>query len=288
MKTIVLGASGQLGQCLARVARDRNYTFLQFPAEKEADILDEISLETLFATQKLAFVINCAAYTAVDKAEDEPEMAVKINQLGAGLVASLCTKHGITLIHISTDFVFEGTIPKLLTETDEPVPVNVYGQTKLNGERAIAEVLDQHYIIRTSWLYSEFGNNFVKTMVRLGQERSELGIIADQIGSPTYGVDLAACILDIIGSEKRAYGLYHYSNEGIASWYDFACAIFELSGNPIEVKPLKTSDYLTRATHPAFSVMDKSKIKNTFGTGIPHWRKSLRHCLQEMGMTNRS
>ena len=279
MNTLVLGGTGQLGQCLQKVASERNITSITFADEFVGNILDMDVLEKLFIQERPAFVINCAAYTAVDKAEDEVDLSRKINRDGAENIAKLCLKFDATMLQVSTDFIFEGNIPSLLTETDPTVPISVYGLTKLEGEKAVEAILVKHYIIRTAWLYTEFAGNFMKTMLRLGTERDSLGIIADQIGSPTYGVDLASALLDIIASEKKAYGIYHYSNEGAISWYDFAQAIFELGNVDIRVNPLKTSEYPTKATRPAFSVMDKTKIKTTFGIKVPYWRDSLKIAL---------
>ena len=279
MNILVLGGTGQLGQCLQKVAAERAITSITFADEFVGNILDVDILEKLFTQEKPDFVINCAAYTAVDKAEDEVDLSRKINRDGAENIAKLCIKFDATMLQVSTDFIFEGNVPSLLTETAPAVPISVYGLTKLEGEKAVEAILDKYYIIRTAWLYSEFAGNFMKTMLRLGTERDSLGIIADQIGSPTYGVDLAGTLLDIISSEKKAYGIYHYSNEGAISWYDFAQAIFELGNVNVIVNPLKTSEYPTKATRPAFSVMDKTKIKTTFGIKVPYWRDSLKIAL---------
>jgi dTDP-4-dehydrorhamnose reductase len=282
MKIVVLGASGQLGSCLKKVATERNITDIAFPGEQEANILDGDLLDKLFTSEKPSFVINCAAYTAVDKAEDEQEMCRKVNREGAANIAVACVNHNAILIHISTDFVFKGNIPQLLSETDPAEPENIYGLTKLEGEQDITRILDKHFTIRTSWLYSEFGNNFVKTMLRLGKERDELGVIADQTGSPTYAIDLAGAILDIIASDSTAYGIYHYSNEGVTSWFDFAKTIFDISNTTVKVNPVKTSEYVTKAVRPAYSVMDKSKIKKEFNLDIPYWRDSLAVCISRL------
>ena len=282
MNILVLGGTGQLGQCLQKVASEQNLTSITFADEVVGNILDMRVLEDLFVQKKPHYVINCAAYTAVDKAEDEVDLARKINRDGAENIANLCLKFDATMLQVSTDFIFEGNIPSILTETDPTVPISVYGLTKLEGEKAVEAVLEKHYIVRTAWLYSEFAGNFMKTMLRLGTERDSLGIIADQIGSPTYGVDLAGALLDIIASDKKAYGIYHYSNEGAISWYDFAQAIFELGNVDVIVNPLKTSEYPTKATRPAFSVMDKTKIKTTFGIKVPYWRDSLKIALSNL------
>lgn len=282
MRIVVLGASGQLGSCLKKNSTERNITDISFPSEESANILDKELLDKLFTAEKPQFVINCAAYTAVDKAEDDVDTCRKVNRDGAAYIAEVCKKHQATLIHISTDFVFKGDIPQLLSETDPAEPENIYGLTKLEGEAAISEILPEHFTIRTSWLYSEFGNNFVKTMLRLGREREQLGVIIDQVGSPTYAIDLANVILDITESGSSAYGIYHYSNEGVTSWYDFAKAVFDLSETTVKLNPVKTSEYVTRAVRPAYSVMDKSKIKATFDITIPYWRDSLSTCIERL------
>lgn len=281
-KILVIGAGGQLGQCLKVVAERRGITEIVFPAEQDANILDESGLNDLLAREQPAFVINCAAYTAVDKAEDEVELAKAINETGAGYLASACLVNGATLIHVSTDFVFEGNEVKLLKEDDQAEPINVYGTTKLDGEKVVSSKLPAHFIIRTSWLYSEYANNFVKTMLKLGTERDELNIIADQVGTPTYAIDLANAIFDIINSSSAAYGVYHYSNEGVTSWFDFAKAIFDISETTVKVNPIPGSAYPTKATRPAFSVMDKTRIKETFSIEIPYWRDSLVECIKQI------
>lgn len=280
--TIIIGANGQLGQCLKKVARDRAIVGLVFPEEASADILNFATLTGLFEREQPTYIINCAAYTAVDKAEVELEKAAAINETGARNLALLCEQFGSTLIHISTDFVFEGKTVKLLKETDDTAPINVYGLTKLNGEVAIRNDLAQHVIIRTSWLYSEYANNFLKTMLKLGAERDQLNIIADQIGTPTYAIDLAKVIFDIIAEENKVYGTFHYSNEGVTSWYDFAKAIFELAALNVQVSPIPTEKYPTPAKRPSFSVMDKTKIKETYQIAIPYWRDSLKACIAQI------
>ena len=281
--TLVFGASGQLGQCLAHVAQEKSLTGLVFPPEDQANILNPAGLRALFEQHRPAYAINCAAYTAVDKAEDEPDLAHRVNCEGVANLARLCAEFGTTLIQISTDFVFAGTGNQPLVETDEPAPISVYGRTKLAGEQVIPPLTSRYFILRTSWLYSEFANNFVKTMLKLGRERDELKIIWDQLGTPTYAIDLAGCILHIIENQSKTYGLYHYSNEGVTSWYDFATAIFALSRTPVKTLPIRTAEYPTKATRPAYSVMDKSKVKRELGVAIPHWQASLMVCLGRLG-----
>ncbi|MBD1392536.1 dTDP-4-dehydrorhamnose reductase [Mucilaginibacter glaciei] len=278
-KIIVFGASGQLGQCFKKIAADDNLGYLIFPAEGEANILDVAALEQVFAKYTPTHAINCAAYTAVDKAEDDVDAATSVNKTGVENIARLCKKHDTVLVQVSTDFVFKGDKASPLNEEDATEPIGVYGQTKLDGELVIPGLTDSYFILRTAWLYSEFANNFVKTMLKLGAERDLLKIIADQIGTPTYAMDLANAILTVINSDSTAYGVYHYSNEGVASWYDFTKAIFDLSGTNTKVLPISTSEYPTRAVRPPYSVMDKTKIKKTFNIDIPYWRDSLQVCI---------
>lgn len=279
---IVFGASGQLGQCLKTVAAAKGMDSIYFPAESEANILDKAALKQLFDTYQPTWCINCAAYTAVDKAEDDIDTARNINKTGVENISTFCAEYNSILIHVSTDFVFNGDGHSPLTENEKAEPVSIYGLTKLEGEQAVIDTLKKYYIIRTSWLYSEYGNNFVKTMLRLGAERDELKIVADQVGTPTYGIDLAGCILHIISSGITAYGLYHYSDEGETSWYEFAKAIFEISETEVNVLPIKTSEYPARAIRPAYSVMDKTRIKQTFNIQIPYWRDSLVTCISKI------
>jgi len=281
-KIVVFGASGQLGNCLKKVAEEKGISEIYFPPESEANILDKDALKSVFEQYKPAFAINCAAYTAVDKAEDELDLARKINKTGAENLAEACKAYHAKFIHISTDFVFKGDKAHPLVEDDIAEPISVYGLTKLEGEQDVARLMDEYFIVRTSWLYSEFGNNFVKTMLKLGAERDLLKIIADQVGTPTYGIDLAGCVLDIITSGSKAYGIYHYSNEGVTSWYDFAKGIFDLSATDVKVLPIRTDEYPTRATRSAYSVMDKRKSKTTFGIEIPYWRDSLAICIERL------
>ena len=279
---IVFGASGQLGHCIKTVVEQKGVNDIIFPIESEANILDTDALRNVFEKYKPAYAINCAAYTAVDKAEEDADLAHQVNVIGAENLAIQCKNHNAVLIHISTDFVFKGDKATPRVETDEANPISVYGQTKLDGEKAVKAVLLQHFTIRTGWLYSEYGNNFVKTMLKLGAERDELKIIADQVGTPTYAIDLAGFILHIIEVNSKAYGIYHYSNEGVTSWFDFARAIFDISSTQVKAIPIRTDEYPTKATRPAYSVMDKSKIKQTFSIEIPYWRDSLITCIKRL------
>ncbi len=278
-KIIVTGSKGQLGNEFQVLAKSYQNAEFHFVDVEELDITDEAQVRDFFRQAKPTHCINCAAYTAVDKAETERELCDQINVTGAKNLALACKEHQATLFHISTDFVFNGQSFQPLTEDKPTDPVCYYGTSKLNGERAIAANFTDFYIIRTSWLYSSFGSNFVKTMLRLAETKPELGVIFDQVGTPTYARDLAEAILVMIGAKKDQFGIYHYSNEGVASWYDFTKAIFEYKDIKIPVKPILTEAYPTPAKRPHFSVLNKQKIKSAFDLEIPHWRESLRGCL---------
>lgn len=276
MVVLVTGASGQLGQALQAIAKQHSTLQFHFTSSVEADITNKENLQEVFNRLKPDFCINAAAYTAVDKAESEPEKAHLINVTGAKNLAEVCKGYNTTLVHVSTDFVFDGSKNTPYTEEDETNPQGVYGKTKREGEQEIEKILTAHYIIRTSWLYSEYGNNFMKTMVRLGNERDSLGVVNDQTGTPTNANDLAEAILQIIESGKKEYGIYHYSNEGVATWYDFAKKIFEVNTISVDLKPIATADYPTPAKRPVYSVMDKSKIKRVFGLNVSGWKDEVK------------
>ena len=275
MVVLVTGATGQLGQALQYIAPGYPSVNFYFASSAQADVTDKQSLSKVFEEIKPDFCINTAAYTAVDKAESEPEKAFAVNVTGAHNLAEVCSNYNTILVHVSTDFVFDGETSKPYKEYDTTNPIGVYGKTKREGEIEIEKVLPQHYIIRTSWLYSQFGANFMKTMLRQAAERSSLNVVSDQQGTPTHAVDLAKSILHIIQSGKKAYGVYHFSNEGETSWYGFAKKIFEINNIDIEVKPIPTSAYPTPAKRPGYSVLDKSKIKDTFELHINNWETSL-------------
>lgn len=279
---LVFGANGQLGKSLQKViSREGTPHYnLIFISKNEADITKTSTLVPLFKQYTPSYVINCAAYTQVDLAEEEKEKAYQINVVGVQNISQLCEDYQACLVHVSTDFVFEGNTPILLKETDVCMPINHYGTTKWQGEQVIQQHLKAFFIIRTSWLYSEFGTNFMKTMLRLSKEKNSLSIVNDQIGTPTYAVDLATFIIHIIHQHKTEYGIYHFSNEGIASWYDFAKAIFEYSNRNIKVSPIASEEYPTKAKRPLFSAMNTMKVKKTFGRAIPHWRTSLASAIE--------
>jgi dTDP-4-dehydrorhamnose reductase len=283
MNILVTGANGQLGNSIRKIAAKYpayNFLFTDIP---EVDIMDLSLLEQIIRTNNIQVIINCAAYTAVDKAETDFETAKKINAKGVvNLVIAVC-RAKIKLIHISTDYVFNGKSNIPLKENDIAYPTGVYGQTKFEGETAVRESRCDALIIRTSWLYSEFGENFVKTMLRLGKEREELSVVYDQVGTPTYATDLAVAILDLLQKGFSGYTLYHYSNEGVISWYDFAKAIFDLSGIQIKLNAIESSEYPTPAKRPAYSVLSKKKIKEA-GILVPYWRDSLVECLKILNL----
>lgn len=288
MVVLVTGASGQLGQSLQFIAP--KYTEIQFvfASSTDLDITNQERVTSFFENNTIDFCINAAAYTAVDKAETEEEKAYLVNVVGPKNLAIACQKFDVTLVHISTDFVFDGDFSKLspraesigYSEDDTTNPIGVYGQTKLDGEKEVAKNCQKHFIIRTSWVYSPFANNFMKTMLRLAQDRTELNVVADQIGTPTNAVDLAEVLLEIISFDFRlstfdCYGIYNYSNEGFCSWYDFVKEIFRINNVAINVNPIPTEAYPTPAKRPKYSVLDKSKIKKAFEIEIKSWQESL-------------
>ena len=284
MKIIVLGANGQLGRSIKDISSDYpQYDFL-FTDVDTLDITDYRTVETCIAEQKPAIIINCAAYTAVDKAESEETQALLLNTKVVDNLSKLASENDVFLIHISTDYVFDGKKKALYTEDDEPCPLSVYGKTKLLGEQAMMGNFCHAAIVRTSWLYSEYGNNFVKTMMRLGRERQELSVVNDQIGSPTYAGDLARVIMEIANRRERINQteIYHYSNNGIASWCDFAKEIMQLSKCPCKILPIFTDQYPTPAQRPIYSVLDKQKIRLQFSVDIPLWTDSLEKCIKKM------
>jgi dTDP-4-dehydrorhamnose reductase len=276
MVVLVTGANGQLGQSLQFIASNYPELHFVFYPSSDLDIINLEACETIFSKNKPDFCINTAAYTAVDKAESEPEKAHLINVIGAKNIAEVCQKHNTTLLHVSTDFIFDGEKNSPYTEEDSTNPTGVYGKTKLEGEKAIQAVFDEYYIIRTSWVYSQFGHNFMKTMLRLASERDSLSVVNDQTGTPTNAVDLAECLIKMMTSPASAFGIYNFSNEGQCSWYDFAKKIFEINNINIDLKPISTSDFPTPAKRPQYSVLDKTKIKAAFGLEIKNWEDSLK------------
>ena len=285
MKILITGSNGQLGKSIQKISPQYTEYKFTFTDIDELDITDYGELETFLSTGRFDVVINCAAYTAVDKAEVEPKKAIVLNVTAPGYLAKLSRKFGFLLIHISTDFIFGGEKTNPYTEEDNPKPQSVYAKTKFDGENEVLRNAKSAVIFRTSWLYSEFGNNFVKTIIRLASERDVLNVVDDQIGTPTYATDLAKTILNLLPELIKAEGIhiYHYSNEGRASWYEFAKEIIKLYHLKCKVNPIETKDYPLPAKRPSYSLMDKSKIKSTFGIKIPAWEQSLKKCLSVLG-----
>lgn len=279
---LITGANGQLGNEF-RVLNSRYpaYQFL-FTSRAELAVEDNAALRSFFEEHKISFCVNCAAYTAVDKAETEAEQAFLINAEAAGNLAKICSQHGTRLVHISTDYVFNGNTGIPYREDDPADPVNVYGASKLKGEQAVMQYDPSATIIRTSWVYSSFGNNFVKTMLRLMKERENINVVNDQQGSPTYAADLAAAIMQIIAADPKP-GIYNYCNEAVISWFDFATAIRNITSSSCILNPIPASQYPTPAKRPGYSVLDTKKIGDVFSITPPDWRKSLVQCLQLLG-----
>lgn len=283
IKTIlVTGSNGQLGSCIKDLEvkfSEFNYIFTD---SDQLDITDCNNLNQFFSANKIDWCINCAAYTAVDKAEAERSKAFLVNFQGAENLAQICKKHKTRLIHISTDFVFDGIKSTSYNENDTPNPIGVYGKSKLAGELAITSLLKEYYIVRTSWVFSEFGNNFVKTMLRLAHTNEDINVVDDQFGTPTYARDLSEALMEIIVQNNDKFGIYHYSNCGVTSWYNFAKRIFELNTNKIRLNPISTSEYPTIAKRPINSALNQTKIEQTFNLKIPNWEDSLKITLNNL------
>jgi len=280
MTTILItGSHGQLGNEMQQAAvRFPAFKFIYTDVE-DLDICDKLALDAFVKTHSVSVIVNCAAYTAVDKAEDDVALCYKINAEAVRNIGEVATANGLKVVHVSTDYVFDGTNHVPYTE-DQPVcPATVYGKSKLAGEEALLETCPQSVILRTAWLYSSFGNNFVKTMIRLGKEKSFIPVIFDQIGSPTYAADLADAILMVISHDTFVPGIYHFSDEGVCSWYDFTKTIHRIAGISCDVRPIETKDYPARTPRPHYSVLNKAKIKATYGITIPHWEESLVKCI---------
>ncbi|MBQ7967038.1 MAG: dTDP-4-dehydrorhamnose reductase [Bacteroidaceae bacterium] len=283
MKNILItGANGQLGNEMRVVSAEQEQLTYHFTDVAELDICDIEAIERYVVDHAIDCIVNCAAYTNVNKAEEDTELCDKLNHLAPANLARVAAKHQIGLIHVSTDYVFNGEHYVPYKEDEPTCPNSVYGATKLAGEQAILSIHPEAVVIRTAWLYSTFGNNFVKTMLRLGSEREELGVVFDQIGTPTYARDLARAIQHIM-VKGIVPGIYHYSNEGVCSWYDFTKMIFALGGiTTCQLKPLHTDEYPTPAARPHYSVLDKTKIKQTYGIDVPYWVDSLRECISSV------
>lgn len=279
MRALVTGANGQLGSELRLVASE-DYLFTDIA---ELDICSEAAVAEYVERNCIDTIINCAAYTNVDRAEEECSVAHRVNAAAVAILANVAKRYNARLIHISTDYIFGGkTFTTPIKESETPSPMGVYGRSKLLGEEAIEESGCDYVIIRTSWLYSTYGNNFVKTILRLARERGELRVVSDQIGSPTYARDLARVMVQICEGEGLSKGIYHFSNRGAISWYDFARAIVEISGVECRIVPCTTAEYGAKAARPAYSVLDTSKISSSLGCEIPEWCSSLRECMNKM------
>lgn len=280
MKILITGCNGQLGNEMQLLEKEYpQHTYFNTDVA-ELDITNQLAVNDFINRNEIDGVVNCVAYTAVDKAETDKELCTSVNTVAPAYLAAAIEKRGGWLIQVSTDYVFDGTHHNPYKETDTPAPDSVYGSTKLAGELGVSRFCKKSMIIRTAWLYSTFGNNFVKTMLRLGRERTEIGVVFDQIGSPTYARDLAKMIMVAI-ENGVVPGVFHYSNEGVTSWYDFTKAIHRIAGiKGCKVKPIHTSEYPTPANRPAYSVLDKTKIKNTYNVEIPYWEESLQECIK--------
>lgn len=291
MKNIlVTGANGQLGNEVRLLAQLHPQFIFFFTDVDTLDICDKESVMAYMVSNKIDYVLNCAAYTAVDAAEDNSALCDRINRDAVANLGEAAARVGAKVIHVSTDYVFDGTSCKPYRENDQTCPVSAYGRSKLAGEEALLAVCADSVVIRTAWLYSPFGNNFVKTMLRLGKEKEKLTVVFDQVGTPTYAADLAAAMLSVIeNAEKGSFqsGVYHYSNEGVCSWYDFTVKIHQLAGiTDCKVLPVGSDSYPTKARRPHYSVLDKSKIKDAYQLEIPHWEASLRICLERLAASN--
>jgi dTDP-4-dehydrorhamnose reductase len=290
-RILVIGKSGQLGRSILALVQHYPLNEFTFVDREVLDLSNSESIASYFNAKTFDVIINCAAYTAVDKAESEQKLANQINHLAVKQLAQIVKQQNATLIHVSTDYVFNGQNFKPYIESDQTDPQSTYGLTKLKGEQAIQQIDPKGLIIRTSWVYSEYGNNFVKTMLNLGRDRDSLNIIFDQIGTPTYAGDLAKLILSIVESDKLTLSdssastsnkIFHYSNEGVCSWYDFAKVIFEFFSIECQVTPIETKDYPTPANRPHYSLLNKAKIKETFDLTIPYWKDSLKMCVKRL------
>lgn len=281
MTTILItGSNGQLGNEMQQAAvrfPDFNYIYTDVA---ELDICDKGALDAFVKANNVNVIVNCAAYTAVDKAEDDVELCYKINRDAVRNIAEVASDNKVKVVHVSTDYVFDGTNYLPYTEDMPVCPATVYGKSKLEGEQVLLENCKESVILRTAWLYSSFGNNFVKTMMKLGTERDSLGVIFDQVGTPTYAADLADAILQLLSNKTFVPGIYHFSDEGVCSWYDFTKTIHRMANITCDVKPIETKDYPARTPRPHFSVLNKGKIKSTYGISIPHWEVSLEKCVQ--------
>lgn len=280
-KILVTGANGQLGNEIRVLSKKYSNLDFIFTDVEELDLINKERVDNFFNSNQISWIINCAAYTAVDKAEEDYDLAYKINVEAVENLVNKAKEYNIPIIHISTDFVFDGQKNTPYFEDDITNPINQYGKTKLEGEK-IVETYEHGIIIRTAWLYSTFGNNFVKTIIKKAEEQNSLKVVFDQIGSPTYAKDLAEFILLIVNKEYNHKNIFHFSNEGVASWYDFACSIIEYYGIECNIEPVFSEEFITKANRPKYSVLSKKKVKEVFKIRVPYWRDSLKECIEKL------
>lgn len=283
MKILVTGANGQLGNELRRQLDKEFPSAALYTDVDTLDLTDQKAVEAFVVNNDITHIVNCAAYTAVDRAEEEKMQCAKVNIDAVKNIALAADANGAKIIHFSTDYVFDGTNHRPYKESDKVNPISQYGTTKRKGETALLALAPEAIIIRSAWLYSSFGHNFVKTMLRLADTQKEIRVVSDQIGTPTYARDLSRAVVRILRSHQWVPGIYHFTNEGAASWYDFAHAIFRISGRTVKLTPISTEDYPTPASRPPYSILDRTRIKATYGVEIPHWETALTDCLREMG-----
>lgn len=283
MKILITGANGQLGTELHEILEREFPGQTLYTDVQELDLTNAKAVDSYVANNEITHIVNCAAYTAVDRAEEEKMLCAAVNTDAVKNLAMAADANGAKIIHISTDYVFDGTNHRPYRESDKVNPISQYGTTKRKGETLLLALAPQAIIIRTAWLYSAHGNNFVKTMLRLSDSQPEIKVVCDQIGTPTFARDLARAVVKVLQSHQWVPGIYHFTDEGAASWYDFAKAIFRIAGKDVKVTPIPTEDYPTPASRPSYSILDRTRIKATYGIEIPHWEEALADCLRQLG-----
>lgn len=283
MKTLITGANGQLGTELHEILEREFPGQTLYTDVQELDLTNAKAVDSYVANNEITHIVNCAAYTAVDRAEEEKMLCAAVNTDAVKNLAMAADANGAKIIHISTDYVFDGTNHRPYRESDKVNPISQYGTTKRKGETLLLALAAQAIIIRTAWLYSAHGKNFVKTMLRLADSQPEIKVVCDQIGTPTFARDLARAVVKVLQSHQWVPGIYHFTDEGAASWYDFAKAIFRIAGKDVKVTPIPTEDYPTPASRPSYSILDRTRIKATYGIEIPHWEEALADCLRQLG-----
>lgn len=283
MKILITGANGQLGTELHEILEREFPGQTLYTDVQELDLTNAKAVDSYVANNEITHIVNCAAYTAVDRAEEEKMLCAAVNTDAVKNLAMAADANGAKIIHISTDYVFDGTNHRPYRESDKVNPISQYGTTKRKGETLLLALAPQAIIIRTAWLYSAHGKNFVKTMLRLADSQPEIKVVCDQIGTPTFARDLARAVVKVLQSHQWVPGIYHFTDEGAASWYDFAKAIFRIAGKDVKVTPIPTEDYPTPASRPPYSILDRTRIKATYGIEIPHWEEALADCLRQLG-----